>query len=336
MFKQFAYQTLFFIVVFAISWLAARIAHRQLRLIFATTAFFLFVVLIMTEVIAVDWYLLAKPFPLFLAGLTVYLAFRLFSKDQDRDYILKHLPIFSLSVFSFILLFKMILNVHLLHYGFALAMPATLVMIALLTYYFPALTDDFKGNGKVSFAFTGLIIFFTLIIYGNLSKIIYESKTYPVAKEPDRFFTFNTKISNKGLVINQAVDYINFCWLKRDTFIVFPEGIMLNYLTRRNNPCRYFEFTPNLVEALGEDHILRQVSLSKPSFVILTEKDTSEHGARYFGQDYAMNIYSWIYQNYDKLVQFGNEPLSGQGFGILILAKKHNHPGKCSGKGEWS
>jgi len=40
MFKQFAYQTLFFIVVFAISWLAARIAHRQLRLILQLPHFF--------------------------------------------------------------------------------------------------------------------------------------------------------------------------------------------------------------------------------------------------------------------------------------------------------
>jgi hypothetical protein len=97
---------------------------------------------------------------------------------------------------------------------------------------------------------------------------------------------------------------------------------MLNYLSRRRNPSRYFEFTPNFVKATGEEKILNDISLNHPSFIILSEKDTSEHGARYFGADYALNIYSWIANNYDKVFIAGEEPLTGNGFGIIIAGRK--------------
>jgi hypothetical protein len=52
------------------------------------------------------------------------------------------------------------------------------------------------------------------------------------------------------------------------------------------------------------------------------DKDTSEHGARYFGKDYALNISTWIAGNYDKVQQIGQEPLAGMGFGVIIARKK--------------
>jgi hypothetical protein len=109
---------------------------------------------------------------------------------------------------------------------------------------------------------------------------------------------------------------------KKDTFVVFPEGVMLNYLSRRSNPSRFFEFTPNFVEAVGEDKILHAISQARPAFIILSEKDTSEHGARYFGKNYGLNIYAWLVNNYERVLLIGAEPLTGNGFGIIIAKRK--------------
>jgi len=54
--------------------------------------------------------------------------------------------------------------------------------------------------------------------------------------------------------------------------------------------------------------------------------DSSILGARYFGQDYAQNVYQWIFQNYKLEKQFGAEPFSGQGFGIQLLKKRPTPP----------
>jgi hypothetical protein len=215
----------------------------------------------------------------------------------------------------------MILNVHLYHYGFALAMPASLVMVAILMYYIPAFVSRW-GNKSVAAGFMGLFIFLVLLFYFNFTKQIYELKNYPVAEGRDRFLTFDSRVNNRGPVINETLKYIDKLMSKKDTFIVFPEGVMINYLSRRSNPSRYFEFTPNFVEAIGEEKILDVISPTHPSFIILSEKDTSEHGAQYFGKNYAFNIYSWIANNYAKVLIIGAEPLTGNGFGIIIAKKK--------------
>jgi hypothetical protein len=107
-----------------------------------------------------------------------------------------------------------------------------------------------------------------------------------------------------------------------DTLVVMPDGVMLNYLSRKRNPSRYFEFTPNFVEATGEEKIINEFSLNPPSFIILSKKDTSEHGAKYFGANYAHNIYSWIINNYDKVSALGDPTLTGEDYGIIIYKKK--------------
>ena len=47
------------------------------------------------------------------------------------------LPMVLWTTFALSLLFKMVLNVHLYHYGFYLAMPATLVLVISLAYWIP-------------------------------------------------------------------------------------------------------------------------------------------------------------------------------------------------------
>ena len=113
--------------------------------------------------------------------------------------------------------------------------------------------------------------------------------------------TFDPESFNHGPVVNKSLEYIDKLMSENDTFIVMPDGVMLNYLSRKKNPSRYFEFTPNFVEAIGEEKIFNEISLNPPSFIILSKKDTSEHGAKYFGANYAINIYSWIAVNYDKV-----------------------------------
>ena len=168
----------------------------------------------------------------------------------------------------------------------------------------------------------GLFIFLVLLFYFNFTKQIYELKNYPVAQGRDRFLTFDPRVNNRGPIMNETLKYIDKLMSKEDTFIVFPEGVMINYLSRKSNPSRYFEFTPNFVEAIGEEKILDVISPTHPSFIILSEKDTSEHGAQYFGKNYALNIYSWIANNYAKELVIGAEPLTGNGFGIIIAKKK--------------
>lgn len=270
----------------------------------------------------VNWFDIARPYPFFILLLLAFLVINLIRQREDRTFIVQYLPFILLVLFSLMLLLKMILNVRLYHYGFALAMPASLVMVALLLYYLPAFISRW-GNKTVAMSFTGLFIFLTLIFYFNFTKNIYDMKNYPLAEGRDRFLTFDDKYFSYGPVVNETLQQIDKLMSANDTFIVMPEGVMLNYLSRRKNPSRYFEFTPNFIEAMGEENVLNNISLNRPSFIIITKKDTSEHGAKFFGVNYAFNIYSWITHNYDKVISIGDGTLTGNDFGITIARRKN-------------
>lgn len=310
-----------FIFTGLIAYLFARVTSRILRYAGVVIIFALTFLIIFSGFFSINWMEIARAYPVLLLLLLVYLVIDLIRKREDKTFTARYLPFILLTLFSLLLLLKMILNVRLYHYGFALAMPASLVVAALLLYYVPMWISRL-GNKAVAMSFTGLFIFFALLFYFSLTKHIYDLKTCPVAEGRDKFLTFDAKLAGHGPIVNKALRYIDQSMVPNDTFIVMPDGVMLNYLSRRENPSRYFEFTPNFVEAMGEEKILKDISLKPPSFIILTEKDTSEHGARYFGKDYAHNIYSWIIGNYDKEILLGSEPLTGNGFGIIIARKK--------------
>ena len=311
----------FLVVVGFISWLFTRLSKAGLSYGVMVIVFTLVMFVALLWNYPVRWMDIARPYPIFLSLLLIFLTINLFLRREDKPFTIQFLPFTVLTFFSLLLLLKMILYVRFYHYGFALAMPASLVMIALLLYYIPELISRW-GNRTVAMSLTGLSIFLTFFFFFSLTKNFYDLKNYPVAQGRDRFYTFDVIIANNGPVINETLKQVDQLMSEKDTFIVLPEGVMINYLTRRCNPSRYFEFTPNIVEAIGEKNIVDEISSARPSFILLSEKDTSEHGARYFGTDYALNISSWIKNNYDKVALIGLEPLTGNGFGIIIAKKK--------------
>lgn len=321
MFMQASGYLILWIFTALISYLYSRLTNKIFRYGWIIVTFLLIFVVIFLGFLDISWMDIARPYPIFLLLLLGFLMISLILKREDKTFVAKNLPFTLMTMFSFLLLLKMILNVHFYHYGFALAMPASLVMAAVLLYYIPMWFSRW-GNKTVAMSLMGLFILLVLLSYFNLTKHIYELKNYPVAEGRDQFFTFDARVSNRGPIMHETLKYIEKKMLKRDTFIILPESVMLNYLSRRNNPIRYFEFTPNFVTAIGEENILNAISLSHPSFIILSEVDTSEHGARYFGKDYALNLYGWITKSYDKIHQIGAEPLTGKGFGIIITKRK--------------
>ena len=311
----------FLIFVGIISYLFTRLSKKWIGygVMIAISALILLVTLLVN--FPINWFDIARPYPVFILFLIVFLTVKLISKREDKIFVVQYLPFILLALFSLLLLLKMILNVHFYHYGFALAMPASLVMVTLLLYYIPGLISRW-GNKTVAMSFTGLFIFLTLLFYFNITKHIYDMKNYPVAQGRDRFLTFDAEYFSNGPIVNKTLGYLDQLMSENDTLIVLPEGVMLNYLSRKRNPSRYFEFTPNFIQATGEEKILNEISLNPSSFIILSKKDTSEHGAKYFGVNYGYNIYSWIAANYGKVAVIGEETLINDDFGIIIARKK--------------
>ncbi|MGH7179675.1 MAG: hypothetical protein ACREJC_20030, partial [Tepidisphaeraceae bacterium] len=105
--------------------------------------------------------------------------------------------------------------------------------------------------------------------------------------------------------------------------VAIPEGVILNYLSRRVNPTPHLNFTPPALIMFNEQRMLADFRAHPPDVVCLVASDTWEYGARHFGQDYGRDLMAWVQENYGSPQQFGATPFKGDGrFGIVLMHRK--------------
>ena len=137
----------------------------------------------------VPWRDLPRALPLtttaVLAGF-VWLSLRSTDDAATRS---AYVPMAMWSTFALALLSKMVLHARVEFYGFYLAMPAMLVLVAALTFWLPNWLDRRRGSGAVVRALTLGVIAAMVLYYFNWSQAVYAPKTYAVGKDGDAIVT---------------------------------------------------------------------------------------------------------------------------------------------------
>jgi hypothetical protein len=262
--------------------------------------------------------------PLFVFGLTVYLYLD-YRRSADGGQRQSVLALLLLSLFVFGLLCKMLFNCRISQYGFYITAPALAVGVAFLVGYLPPVLDA-RGMAGVFFR-RAMVVFVTVLAvrHGVVSGDYYARKTYPVAlSSADRILTMEPSTDPRGVLVDKALQWIEANMHRDETLLVVPEGVMINFLSRRRNPTRYVNFMmPELVH-FGERTILQDFRAHSPDVVMLVlAKDTSEYGVGPFGLDPANGelIVNWIEAEYRPVMLFGGDPLEGKYIGVKIYRK---------------
>jgi hypothetical protein len=234
------------------------------------------------------------------------------------------LPMVLWATFALALLPKMALNVHLYHVGFYMAMPATLVLLICLTYWIPKLLKQHWGCGVVFRSLAFAVLVAASVYHLTRSQQIYRLKNFAVGKGGDTILTYGPKVRISGRVTALALEWIEEKTPREATFVGLPEGIMLNYLSRRTATLPYVNFMMPEIITFGEKRIVDDFKARPPDYVLLVDNDPSEFGVGQFGADprYGKKIMDWVNQYYEPVALIGSEPLRGRNFGIKIL--KHN------------
>lgn len=260
---------------------------------------------------AVPWLQLARPLPLLLLVLLVVTGRRLLRGETAPA---STVTLWTLALLSLVLLAKMPLSARLYHYGFALAMPATVLLAALGVDRLPTWLARRGGRGdRLQMALVAVV---ALAILGHLSITAERraAKTVWIDAGYDGFWA-----DRRGVGVNAAVAALERLAAPEDTVLVVPDGILISYLARRPAPVRYLNWVPTEVRIFGEDRMLEDLRAAPPDWVVVVDKSTAEHGARWFGRDYARKIGLWIEEEYEPVGGFGAEPLTGRGFGVRWL-----------------
>src|SRR5437870_5698363 len=97
------------------------------------------------------------------------------------------------SAFSLVLLGKMLLNAHLHHYGFALTMPATLLLVVCLVWLGTAALRWWWGGGDVFRRLVVAALAADMLFSLRNSHHYYSLKNDPIAKGGDQIFVYDSR-----------------------------------------------------------------------------------------------------------------------------------------------
>ncbi len=235
---------------------------------------------------------------------------------------------FMIALFALLLLGKIFFNVMITHYGFALAMPAMLVMTALLVSWWPNWIDRRGGSGVVLRAAAVAGVLFVIQLHLRYYYKLAADKQVVVGTGPDAFFAdvrrhgVDGRIiesDHRGKAVNLALESLRR--LPRDaTLATIPEGTMINYLSRRTNSTRFINLMPPEVLMFGQDRILDAFKDSPPDYILLVlGSNPADFGYKSFASDYGATIFQWIRQNY-RHIPTPQEP----SYPLMLMEKRRD------------
>jgi len=272
------------------------------------------------------WLIIGRSLPPITLILGSVFAWLLIKKPKEPEITQKIVGLIIWSVFAFVLLGKIILNSRVYHYGFALAMPASMLLVAAFLWLLPKPLKKLGGTGLTFRKNMVVVLIIDVILALILSNRIYPLKSFSVGHGDDRIMTYQTKLSlgPAGPSMAELLKKIECLVPEQGNFVVVPEGIMVNYLTRRPNPTCYTGFPPPEMIIYGERNILESLWNAQPDFIVIIPRDTTEYGVGFFGEDpnYGRNIIAWISQNYEKVWQEPGQRQPDNRFGISIFRRK--------------
>lgn len=200
-------------------------------------------------------------------------------------------------------------------------MPATILTVACVMHYLPQYIEQRFCLGRLSrsILFILFVVLFVNVYVGSLTWL--SQRNFCIVSGKNEMWS-----TEKPLPYGLGGDVLNFLqWVKahtqeKDTMVVFPEGVMLNFLSQRKIPGKHVTYMHAEMAAFGEESILKDFMKSPPDYFILVKKDTSMYGPTIIGKNYGVKITQWVLTNYHQVWKTG-----GNGsFPFLIVVFKKN------------
>jgi hypothetical protein len=218
----------------------------------------------------------------------------------------------AFAALAFVLLLKMLLRARAAHYGFALAMPASLLVVTALVGWLPRWLDGRGLRGEMFRACMLALLAFVALEHLSVTSAWMSRKTEVVGTGRDAF-----RSDVRGVFVNHAVAYLASSDAR--TVAVLPEGVQINYLARVPNPTPYVNFMPPEEILFGDDGWVEAFRRAPPDVILIVPKDTSEYGRGSFGSGYGRALAAWVASEY---VPEGAIRVDGLTFEIVILVRR--------------
>jgi hypothetical protein len=267
-----------------------------------------------------EWMNFGRPLPLVLLALAWLLMRERRRPGSDRA---KAVAGLTLIAYAVLMLAKLGLYPRIFLYGWALGMPAMMVVVVGLLDWAPSWVARRGGSRMV--ARTSAIAFLVLTVGIHLSLIAkpLRKMNVRVGTGADAFLA-----DPRGIVANEAIAMIEANVGPKQTLAVVPEGVILNYLTRRPNPTPYYSTIPIEMILYGEDAIVEAFAKTPPDFLAFAHRPTPEYGLAwaYFSGNYGVRLGEWLHDRYQQVGIVEDPVRPDIQFGWVMLLRRKAPP----------
>ncbi len=242
------------------------------------------------------WNHVLMPLPFLLIGAVVVLGRRGWNRARAQSGGSRLLLGLVLSVFALLLLLKMPLSTRLFHYGFAMALPGTLLAVVAGLHIIPThWKRSSPDRGVFQTAGLGVLTMFVLV-HLVWTFLRFETLRYPFGDGPDRMWA-----NWRGAMVESAVRRVKEAIPPNQTLVVLPEGTMVNYLSRRASSSSHTTFVPTDFAQYGEGALVESLSANPPDYVLTLARplrDLREYGCQNLGEDCGRDLMRWVDDHY--------------------------------------
>lgn len=213
----------------------------------------------------------------------------------------------SIAIFAAVLLARTFFNVRTFHYGFALAMPATLLVIVAAIDWLPKYLDRRGGYSPAARAIVGVILAMFVAAHLLAFNQFYRTKMTTVRGAVGSFHADTPGAVPRGMAVNALLEYMKRQPLEA-TLVCIPEGAMINALAGRENPTPYVTFLPPEMIMFGPAKMLAALQAHPPDYILMFPFSSEDYGDKPL-ETFGPEIVSWIGANYTQAPDAPNLPL---------------------------
>ena len=215
--------------------------------------------------------------------------------------IINNLSLFIVVISIFLISLKVFWGVLLNSYG-VYYLPLILLALAIM------FKDKFT---ELEWDYIGFYVLVLSILIGfhNIKALPY--KNVPVQTEKGKIY-----VKKKYETTTQLLDFIKTNSTKADKIVIYPEGMMINFLSDRKSDSFYNSMIPLYEETFGVDTYVKHFKKNLPRYIIFNSWDSFDYYFSIICKDYGFNFCEFVKNNY-----FEKSRLQGD-FSYVIFERK--------------